>query len=369
MRRVPHPTSVILAVLAAWCGLTLRAWAQTPLADVQKWVDTQAALGDSLGNNLLIEARWSRTMRTPVDAATKAMLSQDLSKTPDHPMHGRQQQMRKRAEAGLTTDRTLIAGEGRWRLASVERDDPDTLWHTGGAKGDCWMWSGEEVTVVDAKHPPGGRDWSSLRHEYLDDVLNFLSGGLAGIPPRTFAWTVLAFDGSVWTAHADDGTDHQYEASGVWDASQLHGEVRSIRVTGKYPRVVTFSDWGTRKRFWTAGTVEYQSASGYFQRNTLAHVSAPDVARVTTLSKVPSAQSGDELHDGLTPRVVIDLRGAQPTAVAMTPRGMAEVEIVETPEFRARRRLRWAGWAVGIGVAGVSLAFWLRKRSQTAGGL
>lgn len=367
--RVSHTLGRSIHLSQACLGWTVfpltvsLGFAQPDIAVVQTWVDSQSQLGKRLGHDLAIEARWTRWIRMPADAATKQLLAQDLSQTPDHPLRANQAAQRELVELGLTSERMLAAGGGRWRMSSVEKDRPDTLWHTGASDGDSWIWSGREVTVIDAARPPEGRDFPSMRYEYLQDLLHFMSGGLA--TPRSLTWKVETANGDTWVASASEsGGEVRYRAEGKWDDVPGRAEVRSVHVDGQFPGVYSFDDWKDRDGIWSAGTVNYQSDSGFSQRNTLHEIGVAPRDRVKSLAATPSPYRADLLLGETRELMIVDLKGSQPKVAVQGPAGMTELDVVETPAARARKNLRFAGWAIGIGALVVILAFWWRKRGN-----
>ncbi|NUQ68327.1 MAG: hypothetical protein HUU18_08625 [Phycisphaerales bacterium] len=337
---------------------------------VQAWVDERSSLGEQIGGSLAIEASWGVNMRIPLDAETARDLSRDLSAYPDHPLRGRQQQVRDAAEKGIDSRRFLVAGNGRWRIAKDERGQDPTNWHSGGFDGDSWMWYKTEVTLVNASQPPKGRDYPDLRFEYLSDVLGFLTGGLAELPPLTRRWKVTDYSGSKWKAIATVGEPPvTYTAEGSWDAAAGRGVVHSVTSPGTRAE---YSDWRDRDGFWTAGRITLVSDSGYRWIHVLKDITTPTKDRVVAVAQTPTpgkpdpllaeSSSGESVSAAAitTPLSLVDLRSGEPTAVIHSPDGLTQVPVEETPQVKARRQLRWAGWAIGVSLAILICAVWMR---------
>lgn len=344
---------------------------------IQAWVDERSTLGDKIGGSFAIEASWAVNMRVPLDAEAARALSMDLSPFPDHPLRGRQQQVRDAAEKGVDTLRYLAAGNRRWRISKDERGADPTNWHSGGSEEDSWMWYKTEVTLVEASRPPQGRDYPDLRFEYLSDVLGFLTGGLAELPPLTRRWKVTEFSGSKWKAVASVGNPPvTYAAEGGWDAAAGQGVVYSV--TSPDTRA-EFTDWRDRGGFWTAGRVTLNSSSGYRWTNVLKEITTPTKDRVDTLARTPTPGKPDLLlaestpggvgsgHASTTPLTLVDLRGSEPTAFRHGPDGLTHVPIEESLQVKARRQFRRAGWVIGASLALLFGAAWMWKNRCRTG--
>lgn len=374
-RYAPHATTLALAACLAAIGSCDRVVIAQTVESVQVWVDDRSSLGEQIGGTLAIEASWGVNMRVPLDAATARDLSRDLSAYSDHPLRGRQQQVRDAAEKGIDSRRFLAAGNGRWRIAKDERGVDPTNWHSGGSDGDSWMWYKTEVTLVRAGQPPQGRDYPDLRFEYLSDVLGFLTGGLAELPPLTRRWSVTEYSGSKWKAVASVGNPPvTYTAEGGWDAAAGRGVVHAVTSPGTRAE---YSDWRDRGGFWTAGRVTVVSDSGYRWTHVLKEIATPTKDRVVALARTPTPGKPDPLlaestpgegesgSASTTPLTLVDLRGSVPTAVQHGPSGLTQVPVEETPQVMARSPLRWAGWVMGgVLVMLVVAAWWYKKRSR-----
>lgn len=370
-----YPFLATAACLAAFVCPSRIVFAQS-VQEVQAWVDERSSLGDKIGGAFAIEASWTVNLRIPIDAATAEALSRDLSAYPDHPLRGRQQQVRDAAEKGVNMQRYLVAGNGRWRISKAEQGPDPTTWHSGGAEGDSWMWYKSEVTLVSAGQPPRGRDYPDLRFEYLNDVLGFTTGGLADLPPRTRRWKVTECSESKWKAVATVGEPPvTYTAQGGWNASANRGVVQSVSSEGS---LAEYNDWQDRGGFWTAGSVMVTSSSGYRWALVLTSIATPTRDRVVALARTPSPGKPDPLlaesasgADGAisthtSPLTLVDLRGSEPIAVQSGPFGLTQLQVTETPQARARRQVRWAGWAIGASLAVLFGAAWVWKmRSRT----
>lgn len=346
------------------------AWAQSDIAAVQLWLDTQSQLGAQVGDDLGVEAEWKRWMAVEADERTVAFLSQDLSKTPDHPLHGRQAETRKRILEGMTTRHYLAAADRRWRIGYQEVDKPTARWHSGGTHDDGWMWSDSEVMVVNVDHPPESRDYPSLRFECLRAVLGMLSGGLAEVAPRKVTWKVIQVSGGRWSAAQvkDDLSTQNREAFGTWNSSATDeaGRVERIIVTkldGSPMYEVRNSDWRNHDGLLAATTCEVVVRGKVVERTELISMKRVEAARVKALAAVPGPQAPDPLLGETSAVRVVDLRSARPTVSALGPEGMVDMPVIETPGMKSQRRLRYAGWGIGTGVVVIGAALWWRKRA------
>lgn len=375
-----RPWRFLSAAFFVFAGnaFTPSIYAQSNRDTLQNWINQQSVLGEQIGRSLAVEAGWTTNLRIPLDAATIEALSRDLSKFPHHPLHGRQQQVRDQAEKGIDMRRYIAAGDDRWRMASIQEGPEGSSWHSGGSSGDSWMWHETEVTIVDAKRPPHGRNYPDMRYEYLIDLLKFMTGGLADIPPRTRSWRVVEHSVAGWKAVAtSDDPPLTLTAIGGWDAAVNKGVVHSVTVDGAYPSRTTFTDWKDRDGFWTAGTIRYDGSSGYKWINVLAHISTPSPSRIAAISRTPAPGKTDPLFEepprgapeGLSstasPVMLVDLRGDIPSGMQSSPAGVIPLQATETPRAQARRHFRWAGWAVGGSLAMLIGIMWWKARSAS----
>ncbi|MDX2131062.1 MAG: hypothetical protein SFY69_03285 [Planctomycetota bacterium] len=352
----------MFAFVATMCCTRVHAVAQpVPQEHVQGWVDGRSALGAQVGNKFAVEANWKVNLRIPLDPSTTEALARDLSEFPDHPLRGRQQKMRDAAEKGIETARYLAAADNLWRIAKDEAGPDGTRWHSGGSGDDAWMWYQTEVTVVHAERPPHGRDYPDLRFEYLVDILDFTTGGLADLPPRTRTWRVTEHSGSSWKAVAHVGEPPvQYTAVGSWDPGAGRGTV--LAVTSDTSRT-EYSEWRERSGFWTAGVVKQSTNDGYRRTATLIDIGTPPREKVAALARTPTPGTPDALLTEAPPMTLVDLRGTVPSAIRHTPEGMIQLDLQETPQSAARRMFRWAGWAIGGSLTALlGAAVWWRVR-------
>lgn len=322
-------------------------------------------LGEQIGHALAIEARWDVNLRIPMDPATAAAVARDLSAYPDHPLKGQQQKVRDAADKGIDTHRYLAAADGRWRIAKHDPSPDGASWQSGGRVGDdAWIWYDTEVTVVNAARPPLGRDYADMRYEYLTDMLDFMTGGLAQLPPRARSWQIVEATGARWKAEAIVGdTAVTFTAVGGWDDSVGKGLVHSVSSTDGTRS--EYSDWKVHDGFWTAGKVVHKTETGHQWTLVLREIATPTPDRVAALARTPTIGKHDVLVADVSPETIVDLRGDVPAAARLEPGGVIQFRAAESPREASRRHFRWAGWAIGGSlVALLGAGWWWRVRGS-----
>ncbi len=370
-RRSPGPITLAWAIVVVGYATGVSSAQPASLAELQQWIDGQRRVVERLGHTDPVKLKWLVRLPASVTREDVARTEQELERFPDHPLRGRLAEMRERLSKGWVTERLLMAGGGRWRVAMTQTTGSQDIVDFGLDGDDTWSWSGPTVNVASSRTAPSGYEYATVVGEYRGDIVLLLSGGLfdTGLAKRRWAAAWNA-DGS-WTATCDFefGSDRRSAvAQGVWRNGK--GEVAHVGVhhaDGTLVYTIASEGWHESGcGVALAKVVDCRTPAASFRHLTLLECNPISQAEVRAASRVPDPARPDPLRESAQIQVVADHRGPRPAASVLAPEGRVKIPLTTPERDVATRRVRLAGWILGgLSLLGVVVT-WLRWGRRSA---
>jgi hypothetical protein len=333
-----------------------------------------AQTGERLGVRRALLVEWSVWSPSLVSEQDLRRAKDAVRAHSQHPARAQIGRMEWEVRHGINSERTLIMADGRWRTRQVWTGPGGDAVDSGMAGGDAWVWNADAVTVVKAENPPPGKDYASMRGDFMWDAMLLLSGGLSDVPPSKRTWSVVSMDGAGWKATATQPSGEktrELEAVGSWEAA-AEKWVDVSRLTVKEGGAVVasfgFEGWSTHADSVRAATnvVVHDGSGNVAQRLKLKRIAYLDMADAIATTKIPRQGEADLLRGMVQRLSVLDERRTTRELTYTTPEGMVELPMPDTADSRRAATLRRFGWVLGAGVA-VILAGLAWKRARAIG--
>jgi|GEM_PF-3524633 len=383
-------TGLFATVIVAVTAFPATLGAQVPVAEVEKWIDSEIAGANGLSSLPLVRVELRTLAHSELDSNQVAALDSEVAGKGDHPKRAYLETMKRRlGEPDETLLQIVWRAPGEWRVCRTDRFlkvdlqpapigrpvngvyPAGTPW-TAARRGvewyfDCcmrrehlWKLSPESLahTTPAAGFPAGeGVEGWGKAGEALAD--RHLSGGVTlWREPGPRRWGAVAVNGLKWTCViGTEGFRSRY--SGRWSVVEARGFVDEVRPMGENPTVDRYAlkDWRKfdldGRGVWCARFVEALGLDGRVRTRSEVVVLEPLTDQAFEgLTRLPDASRPDPVRGELTFRVVEDF--SDPRVRRTSEAGLPSVVADLGASAGGAARIRHLGW-VALGALVVVL--------------